>query len=165
MATYTTPKTWTSEPLTSADLNTYLRDNMIARKDPPFDSYVLNEGSDYTETSTSFADVDATNLALTIITTGGNVKVYFHGSFYQGSGEYALDVAVDGVRHGSDDGILVFSGGVNIAQSFTRLIEGLAAGSHTFKLQWKISAGTATMHSGAGTSTRDSHPQFWVQEV
>lgn len=134
----------------------------------PSDEYTLNETSDYTETSTTFVDVDATNLALTITTNGGDVLVGFHGSFNNGSGDVFLDVAVDGTRDGGDDGYIrvrTASGVTQNAASFTRTITGLSAASHTFKLQWKVTGGTETLYAGAGTTNVDLHPQFWVREL
>lgn len=161
--TWTQPKTWASEPLTSGDLNTHLRDNLEALKEPPSANYILNESSDYTTTSTSFVDVDATKLALTITTNGGDVMVHFHAMVANSSQHTFWDIDVDGTRIGTNDGI-VRGAGTSIV-CFTRLITGLAAGSHTFKLQWKVNAGTATLYAGAGTSNGDLHPQFWVREV
>lgn len=43
-ALWTTPKTWnTGEPLTAADLNTHLRDNLEYLKDKPSGAYLANE--------------------------------------------------------------------------------------------------------------------------
>ena len=70
---YTAPVNFVSgNPLLETELN-LMQDNFRALKDPPSADYVLNEGSDYTTTSTSFVDVDATNLALSITTKGGDV--------------------------------------------------------------------------------------------
>lgn len=170
---YTSPRTWVAgETVTAALLNTHLRDNLIALKDPPTDSYNVNEASDYNTTSTTFVDIDATDLALTITTTGGDVLVGFSGSIEENTGalEFVyLDVAVDGTRRGGDDGILMIGNTVSTepqVMSFVYLVTGLSAGSHTFKLQWKVSAGgDATMWAGAGTSEKDVHPQFWAREV
>jgi hypothetical protein len=166
---YTTPKTWvTGELVTATEMNTYMRDNQNALKSPPTDSYVLNEGSDYTTTSTSFVDVDATNLALTITTTGGDVFVHFHGSVNSNTYRIYFELDVDGSPHAGDDGIThSFNSGGNdrMTITFTRLITGLSAGSHTIKLQWKSSSSTITLFAGAGTSNVDVHPQFWAREV
>ena len=130
------------------------------------DSYVCDEASDYTTTSTSFVDVDGTNLALTIITNGGPVLVHFHGMFYTNGARMWLDVDVDGTRTAGDDGIIGAWQTANFTVTFSRLITGLSAGEHTFTLQWKvISGGTAKLYAGAGTSNADVHPQFWVREV
>lgn len=172
---WTEPKTWTAEPLVASDLNTHLRDNLNEIKDPPTDHYEPNELTDYSTTSASFVNVDGTNLALTITTSGGDVMVAFHGYVRPGnnSDQVYFDVELDtvGNRIGGDDGIIAAmraaSGGTptRIPISFVRLITGLAAGSHTFKLQWKVSGGTGELYAGAGTSGADLHPQFWVREV
>ena len=173
---WTTPKTWvTGEPLTASDMNTHIRDNLDYLKDQvndaPRDSYEVNESSDYTTTSTSFVDVDATNLSLTITTTGRDVLVGFFGSVHQGSGSQYVyfDVDVDGARNGGDDGLIFVrteaGGNIYHQPSFVVRISGLSAGSHTFKLQWKVSASTGTLYAGAGTGSRDVHPQFWVKEL
>jgi hypothetical protein len=172
---WVTPRTWVPEELVTANLlNTHLRDNLNALKNPPSARYEPNEGSDYTTTSTSFVDVDATNLALTITTAGGDVMVGFHGLVAPdnvGAARVLFDVAVDGTRTAGNDGITGTTqegseGGARPKNvSFVRLISGLAAGSHTFKLQWRTNTGTATLYAGAGTSNADVHPQFWAREV
>ena len=169
--TWTTPRTWvTGEVLTATDLNTHLRDNLDALKAPPTAHNELDESSNYTTTSVTFVDIDATNLSLTIETTGGDVLVGFVGSvMHSTSGAVVLlDLDVDGSRLADDDGFLGVrptnsstSGNV----SFVYLVTGLSAGSHTFKLQWRVTGGTATMHNGAGTANADVHPQFWAREV
>ncbi|MEO1643547.1 MAG: hypothetical protein AAFR67_00055 [Chloroflexota bacterium] len=160
---WTQPKTWSNEPLVASDLNTHLRDNMEALKEPPSANYELDETSDYTTTSTTFVDVDSTNLSLTLDTNGGDVMVHFHATV--GMSSYVLfDVLVDGVRTGGDDGI-VAQGANDTTITFTRLITGLPAGSHTFTLQWKVHTGTGTLYAGAGTFITDLHPQFWAREV
>lgn len=165
MPTWTTPKTWsTGEALSASDMNTHIRDNLSALKAPPTDSYVCNEVADYTSSQTSFVDVDASNLALTITTTGGDVMIGFHAYTYNPSGVTYFDVDLDGVRIAGDDGMIATVSGYQTV-SFVRLVTNLDAGTHTFKLQWKVSGGTVTLYAGAGTSTADVHPQFWVREI
>jgi hypothetical protein len=171
---WTEPKTWTNEPLVAGDLNTHLRDNLEALKEPPCAHYELNESGDYGVTSTSFVNVDGAKLALSITTSGGDVMVAFHGFVRAGTNSDTLymDVDLDGIaRIGGDDGIIAVmraaSGGspTRIPISFVRLVTGLAAGTHVFTLQWKVSGGTGELYAGAGTSGLDLHPQFWVREV
>jgi len=168
---WTAPTTRTTGTLITASIwNADIVDNLDALKDPPTDHYELDEVSDYTTSSTSFTDVDATNLAMSVTTTGGDVIVEFHGTMMVNATYFfMLDIDVDGSREGGDDGILSFenaSGEVKPV-SFSRLITGLAAGSHTFKLQWKVmnGAATVTLSAGAGTSNKDVHGQFWAREV
>lgn len=167
--TWTTPKTWnTGDPLTASDMNTHIRDNLEYLKSPVTASYKANEAADYQTTSTSFVYVDGTNLALTITTTGGLVMVGFVGSLaVSASVNVNMDIEVDGVRQGGDDGYFAYNTNTLEGQvGFVIPISGLSAGSHTFKLMWKTASGTATMRAGAGTSTgRDVHPVFSVREV
>lgn len=149
----------------ATDWNQDVVANTKALKTPPSSMYTADESSDYTTSSTSFVDVDATNFALTITTTGGAVLVVFQGSVNNSGGSTYLDVAVDTVRDAGDDGIVRISGSNVGGDGFVWRVEGLAAGSHTFTLQWKVSAGTATLYAGAGTAASDVHPQFWVAEV
>jgi hypothetical protein len=168
--TWENPKTWvTGELVTAAMLNTHVRDNLNALKSPPSDDYVCNEVSDYLTTSTSFVNVDATNLALTINTGGGDVMLCFSATVHNATAAAIIffDVEVDGNREAGDDGLIEiqFNASAVLPVSFVRLITGLAEGSHTFKLQWKVSAGTGRIYAGAGTSSADVHPQLWAREV
>ncbi len=166
---WTTPKTWSSEPLTSADLNTYIRDNQnhLQTVLDNNEQYTADQGSDYTTSSGSFVDVDTTNFSHTITTNGGDVLVGFSGTAaLNGSYYLSFTVDVDGNPYFGDDGLVVLNDNDHRHLiSFTGLIEGLSADEHTFKLQWKINSGTGTLYAGAGASNLDIHPQFWVQEI
>lgn len=170
---YTQPTTRnTGDSITASVWNTDLVDNLIAIKNPPTDSYVADEGADWTTTSTSFVDVDGTDLSLTITTTGGDVIVHFHGVFLMSfnSDIVKLNVSLDGVNVAADDGITGASfynsaSALKLPISFTRLITGVSAGSHTFKLRWRVAANSVTLYAGAGTTNFDFHPQFWVREM
>lgn len=159
----------TGELITASIWNTDITDNLDALKDPPSENYEANEAADYSTSSTTFVNVDATNLALTITTTGGDVLVGFHGAL-QITSTYILyfDLDVDGSREGGDDGITCIEQAIDAKNvAFVRLITGLSAGSHTIKLQWKTSNGgaVAKLWAGAGTASYDLHPQFWLREA
>lgn len=150
---WTTPKTWASEPLTSIDLNTYIRDNqnyLKSRIDSTAQQYIRTSGN-YTTTSSSLVDVDATNMALTITTSGKDVLVTLVGYISESNGNQ-VDIAVD-VDGGTDVKTLVSvegNAGENQNVSFGLIWSGLSAGSHTFKLQWaRDGGGTATMRAGS----------------
>lgn len=160
----------TGELITAAIWNADIVDNLLALKSPPGTNYVADESSNYTTTSTSFTEVDATNLALTMTTTGGAVFVGFHGVLTVSTHPMTVffNVDQDGSPVAADDGIMLitsFTTGTVHPVSFVRQISAPAAGSHTYKLQWKVNTGTGTLYAGAGTSTRDLHPQFWVREL
>lgn len=164
-ATWRQPVTWSvGQLVTATNLNEQLRDNLEFLKTPPTALYTVNQASDYTTTSTSFVDVDATNLSLTIATAGGDVLIVFMG-YGGGTARLYLDVAIDSVRMAGDDGFLAAVSGVNTPITLVALKQGLTAGSHTFKLQWKVNSGTGTLYAGAGTAGLDTHPLFFVREI
>lgn len=169
--TYVTPRTWSTGELATANLlNTHLRDELTAVKTPAHGYADIDEGANYTTSSTSFADIDATDLAITITTAGGKVLCGFSGfangtSLSTSGDRIFFDVAVDGTRDRLDDGITGCGNQNGVNVSFAFIIDGLTAASHTFKLQWRITAGTGTLYAGAGTASNDTHPQFWVVEI
>jgi hypothetical protein len=165
---WTTPRTWVNnEALTASDMNTHIRDNLAALKSPPTAQYTANEGSNYTVTTTTFVSIDATNLSLNITTSGGDVMIGFHGTMMNSGGYIMVDVLVDNIaRLGGDDGFVHLAATSAVHPvGFVHLVTGLSAGSHNFKLQWRVNSGTGTLYAGAGTANQDSHPQFWVREV
>lgn len=167
---YTTPRTWIpGELVTASMLQEQISDNMSALKAPPTAQATLNLGADITTTSTSFVDVDATNLSLTITTTGGDVLITFQGVFVKTlTGQVHLDVTMDGTALAGDSGMTGHSIGATIVEmGFTWWARSVAAGSHTFKLRWAIisGGGTLTLYAGAGSGGADFHPQFTVREV
>lgn len=174
---WTDPRTWvTGELVTASLLNTHLRDNLNFLKDRPAAVSSINEGSDYTTTSATFVDVDATNgkFQQTLTTEGGDVLVMPNVNVGHSSSTARVwfDIAVDGTRWGSsgNDGLGGFRFGSDEnapGQAWQPVIRitGLAPGSHTFKLQWKTNTGTATLYAGAGTTDGDVIPQFNVMET
>ncbi len=168
---YTAPRTWVNgEVLTASLLTTHLRDNLIALKEPPTALYNVNESADYTTSSTSFVNVDADDLSLTVTTTGGRVLITFCGTMTMAAANTVFfDVLVDGARLAGDDGLVANyidrSSPPGRSVSFAVWTSALAAGSHTFRLQWRVSGSTATLYAGAGTGGGDLHPQFAVREV
>lgn len=173
---WTNPKTWVVDELVTAEeMNTEIRDNLNVLKLPPSEQSIIDEGSNYSTTSTSFVDVDATNLSLTITTTGGDVLITFPCSVSNNanSGQVFLELALDTDGGGDnniagDDGMIVSTDTV-LAQivpiTLIWIAKGLAAGVHTFKVRWKVVSGTATMFAGAGTGGADVHPQFSLREI
>ena len=167
---WTTPKTWSSEPLTSIDLNTHVRDNQNHLKDrlDASASRVINGALVLTTTANAFVDVDTTKLALTLTTHGGDVLLGFTGTVKHSarSATTSFNVAVDLVDYIADNGVIGVTtaydgdGGRIKPISFVLLITGLSAGSHSFRLRWKTSN-----HNTATMDVVDLHPQFWVKEI
>lgn len=134
----------------------------------------INEASDYTlVNTTTFTDIDSTDLALTFTTGGGDVILIFTGSFKVSATtqDLFLDIheSVGAARLGGDDGLLeVFCASSTFATAVCLVYRarGLSAASHTFKMQWKASGAiTLTLFAGAGTSGHDTHPDFSAFEI
>jgi hypothetical protein len=118
-------------------------------------SYKRSTG-DYTSNSTSFVDVDGTNLALTITTRAHRCLVSFTGTATTTGGAAGIffEVLVDGVAMGGGLGgvfglsVPTATNAHNVA--FALITDVLSAGSHTFKLQYRTSANTVKIN-GDGT--------------
>ncbi len=166
---WTRPKTWSSEPLTSLDLNTYVRDNQNYLRDRLDNSVsrIVSADSNFSTTSTAWVDVDSVALSLNLTTLGGAVLLGYAGSISVGSNRRNcfLNISVDGVDYFADNGVTIYgSSGEGAYRSkplgFVILIPGLSAGSHSFVLRWKSESGTQV--SMVATT---SHPQFWAKEA
>ncbi len=166
---WTAPKTWAAETLTSSDLNTHLRDNLNALKDPPADYFTSNEATDPSTTSTSFVDVDASEgkFQLTITVVGTRVLVGFWGTVSTGTNgaDTIFDVAIDGSGQSTDgyQRVDCTASGIPYACGFVVALEGITPGSRIFTLQWKVSAGTGRLYTGELAAGANSG--FWVQEM
>ena len=124
----------TGDLVTEADMDA-LRGNLEYLLDPNHER-IRRDTSNYTTTSTSFVDVDATNLVITLETHGGPVLVSLTGAISMaGTGAIVyLDVEVDGTREGSTSGtgsgLLDTTSSLANAPtnaSFGHLVTGLAA--------------------------------------
>ncbi len=146
----------TDDLVTEADMDA-IRGNIEYLLDPNRQRILRDNGSYYATTSTAFVDVDATNLAATLDTHGGPVLALVSGSAWNASAGSAvyLDLAVDGARVGASfAGLLLvtsIAAGEEHNASFALLVTGLAAGSHTFKLQWKVNGGTGNLRATAAS--------------
>lgn len=171
---FTDPITWADgNRVTKSQLVVALQDNMNALKSPPTSVYTSNGHlADYSTTSTSFTDVDSSNLALSITTTGngnaGNADVFIWlcGTVYSSTGiRIYFRLLEDGVALNADDGLCLSEGTGTRSASFQFLRVNATAGTHTYKLQWKVSGGTGVLLANAGTATRDCKMQFGVREL
>ena len=164
---WTSPKTWTSEPLTSIDLNTYVRDNQEHLKDRLDNSAskVASAKTSIHSTATSFIDIDSERLAITLTTHGGDVLVGFTGTVRCTAALKSayFNLAVDGVDYFADDGLVSSAfgdGNVGRPFCFVVLVSDLAAGEHTFKMRWKTETGNTVQIDIVSV-----HPQFWAKEL
>lgn len=169
---WTTPKTWTVDELVTASmLNTHLRDNLnylFSGRGGGGTAVLRDNSGQYTTTSTSFVDVDATNLKIDLTLSGTKVLVGFSGVVEHslGNNRVFFDVDVGGTRHANSftDGLVMWrgeNGPATMGAAFVVLITGLSTGANTFKLQWKVASGTGRLKS----NSTDSPVNFWAMEV
>lgn len=148
---YTTPRTWVAgELVTASMMNTYVRDNQIALKDPPSATLSNWSVAAVSTTSTSFVLIDAAFTG-SITTTGGRVLVTVTGRILQaGTGHIAnFAVLIDGVVQGdATEGTYrhyAEAGSATRGIAFTFWSDVLSAASHTFTIHWKTNTGTLTL--------------------
>ena len=118
-----------------------------------------------TTTSTSF--VDLTGASITITTGAHGVLLGFSASAESTSGspiQVRMTFAVDGTDQGGTLGLVTETVTTDASDihnvSFTFLTAALSAGSHTFKVRWRVSTGTGLIF--ADSSTFAAH--FWAIE-
>lgn len=160
---WTTPKTWTSEVLTSNDMNTYLSDNtqfLYDKVTAGFAEYTYTRGSsvDYSTTSTGFVNIDGANMSTTLTTAGGDLLVNFTGSVRR-SGGSAQDIFVAVYLNGTSYQLrqVVDSGSYNV--SFTRVFNNVPAGSNALSMAWRCGAAGITL------ILNGTHSHFSVREL
>lgn len=162
-ASITSPFAWTDDlAISTARLNQHLGNtgNMqylldyvaYFRNTRPSQKIVRNAGSDYTTTSATFVDVDATNLKLSLAIDGTRALVIANAyvSSSAAGGGAVLDVILDSTTRAGDATYGLFSSGQGT--SGTQIMTGvcfaifnsLTAGTHDFKLQFRAYAGTGT---------------------
>lgn len=151
-----------SELITAAIWNADLVDNLLYLYARPAASYIGVAGGNYTVTSTSYVALDATNLKLTLTTSSGRVLV---GVIMNAAADATRSA---GFRVNIDSGSSYDYWGdshqvfvtPNVISFAPLLLTGLSAGSHTFQLETKTSAGTMTIYRATAQPVR-----FWVMEV
>lgn len=138
--------------LMDADALDALKANIVYLNKTNYAAYAHpGTGSDYTVTGSLGVDLDGTNFALTITTTGGLVMAAFHGSV-KAPASNAIRMAI--IR---DDPIaqagrnLFYNFDIDNSQTLStprgwlKPFVGLPAGSHTFRVVWGVSGGTGTL--------------------
>lgn len=124
---------------------------------------VVRTAGDVSTTSTSF--VDLTDASITLTTTARPVLIGLTGSCQNSiQGQNVMfDLDIDGTRQGGTNGLANLQADAANAQmtiGLTYLTASLSAGSHTFKIQWRISSGTGTIQASS------TQPYvFWVTEI
>lgn len=128
-----------------------------------YGSYTRSAG-DYSTSSTTFVDIDGTNWSFTKTFGAHVILCGFRGAVLANTGtnDVFFEILLDGANQSSSTGGLhktTFSNTAWSNVSFTHLISAVSAGSHTIKIQWKVSANTITL---AGNTTQAG---FFVAEL
>lgn len=158
-AIWTAPRTWNvGELVTAGLLNTHLRDNLEflkAQIDLPLNFAAAASATLYTSSSATFADVDATNLSLSLTTSGGAVLLGMstQGKHSVAAGELRLDWHIDGARIGDATygTCLLQAPAADRQIPISHIhIRAMSAGAHTLKLQLATSGATASLGGVSG---------------
>lgn len=122
--------------------------------------------ADQSTTSTA-AYVDLPQATVTI-TTLASTKVLVMASFSVANANITpqavfVSLAIDGALDSGTGSGMVITGNSEQTGAITRLVTGLSAGSHTFKLQWATTGGTANCRPATVGSTE--HASIVVLEL
>lgn len=125
----------------------------------------LYTGGDFLSSSASFGDIDAVNAAITITTGARAVLIGFGGTLLNsvGAGTFYIDIAIDGTRQGGTNGLYEHSidtANIRVGVGYVYQSAVLSAGSHTFKLQWRVSGGTINWYANSSVPFH-----MWVEEL
>lgn len=153
-------KTWTpGEPLLSADMITYLNNNLDYLLKPS--SFALSSTSTYTTTSASYVNVNAA-LTATITTYGGHVLLGCKVALLTASNAISVAIGYDGAN---EIEVAKTGNSARLPYGGTVLLPNVPAGSHTFQLRWLVSTGTATMYGADNGGVAISPIIFWGIEL
>jgi hypothetical protein len=112
-------------------------------------SQSANAAPTASQTTTSTTPVDMTGATVTFTTTGGRVLLLFAG--YAGNsganGYTALTLVQDGGSLG-ELAVVTSATAAAFCNVGMSTVSTPAAGSHTWKIQWRVSGGTSTLYSG-----------------
>lgn len=110
-------------------------------------------------TTTSGSFVDLTGVTVTITTGARKCLVSLVGCVDNDTADaYTMvDLAIDGALQGGTNGLMrlrqpASAGARAYNPSFCFVTAALSAASHTFKIQWRVTAGTATMYANSTSS-------------
>lgn len=140
--------------------------NIWWAKDYAYQVIKRDNNANYTTTSTSFVNVDGTNLSITLTVNTGKVEITFTAMAGNAGAAFTnFDISIDGTRYGSAGASgLIGTSSSTANVSFTIIVDGLSVGSHTFNLVWAVGASTGTLYAGVGSGT-DCIVAYSVKEV
>lgn len=152
MATFPTVAALAKKALVrSAEFLNLLVTSIDMLRNPARYYFLQNSGSaDLTTSSSSFADLGA-NFTVSSLDVSGNpvtIKLYA-GRMTTAAATCQFDLLIDGVS--VRGGTAVWIGTTNTPVNLEWVADGLSAGTHSFKIQWKsASAALSTLFSANG---------------
>ena len=172
---YTTPKTWAVDELLAAtDMNTYVRDNVAALKNPPSFLTAFASGALVLSTTATTFTAISSALSASLGTYGGDIMVFIQLQLAgdKGTRRISLDWLVNGTAlygayaFGAGRALPGIATGSTSAMGNTTvfgplLVTGLASGTHVFQPVWKTNTGTAFTWATTGAAPII----MWVREV
>lgn len=159
---WTTPKTWSANEIVgAADMNTHIRDNMNALKDPPF--YQTAITANWSASATTWTGISS--LSAVLNTYGGDIMVHFQAFIW--NEEAAVNLQYNGTSYvtttsGLARTMRIGLTGTNIGNhvTYTVWVTGLPSGTHVFAPVVKTDNGQWAQLQG------DRNPiMFWVREA
>jgi len=170
---WTTPRTWTGLMQPGATgLNTELRDNLNALKNPPFAHTAFSDtaAAPYATTGTVYIAINATTLSHQITTFGGALLIALQVRLTAAAATFldfawsasggAFYSAMASAVGGATTGLFVHAGDLDNV-NLQAWLTGLASGTYTIRPIWKVGAGTTT----ATVQSSGQTVQFWVREM
>lgn len=146
---WSTPRTWASELIDATIMNTHIRDNLNALKDPPGAVSYVSARDYQVDTSGAWSNVDTGDVDAhfrhTLTVADDTVSVRFAGQvqLVANAARVGFGVSVDGTDYFPASGICYIAGGgvTTISAAvfpvgFEVVLTGITAGSHTFRLTW-----------------------------
>jgi hypothetical protein len=135
---WTTPATFTPNAIAQSSwMNTYVRDNLAHLYSPP--TAEILSTTNYTTTSASYVDIDA-SLQASIITSGGRLLIVAN-MILSGTNMPLPRYLLNGTWISS-----TYPTGGSGNTLFVHWTDALAPGTHTIKPQWYSVTGTVTMN-------------------
>lgn len=130
------------EALLAADLNDYVSENLDYLLVPNKVEVRQSTGT-FTTTSTSLVAINAA-YTVNIDLHGGHLLVGMSGNFTKSAGEIEVVIDVNGTPYSCGYSVATTVVDPGYTMNFSTLIGGLAAGTYTITLKWKVASGTAT---------------------
>ena len=146
--------------LTAGGLTQHLDDRVTRAR-----AYYRRTSGNYVTTSTSFVDIDATNLNWTKTTGARRVKAGLKFTWLGSASGTTLELLVDGVALGGGDGGVFYNNNAGVHTVVIEVLTAvLSAGSHTFKWQYRLNvSGSFTIYGG--TTAPATPLEAWLEET